>query len=111
MCAQCWEARRCPRQFGFAPSAHETLLGLLPMNTVASAQLLQRVRPWIEPAQSYEKNQLGLSQVFFNSLRLAWVMGLLADAAVLLRAHALLRQAPLADPLHELRPQQLSLEF
>ncbi len=111
LCAQCSEASRCPRQFEFAPSVHETLLGLLPMNTAVSAQLLQQVRPWIEPAQSYEKNQLGLSQVFFNSLRLAWMMSLLADAAVLLRAHALLRQAPVADPLQELRPQQLSLEF
>ncbi len=111
LCAQCWEASRCPRQFGFAPSVHETLLGLLPMNTAVSAQLLQQVRPWIEPAQSYEQNQLGLSHVFFNSLRLTWMMCLLADATVLLRAHALLRHAPLADPIHELRPQQLSLEF
>ena len=38
-------------------------------------------------------------------------MCLLADAAVLLRAHALLRQVPPADPLQELRPQQLPLEF
>jgi hypothetical protein len=38
-------------------------------------------------------------------------MCLLADAAVLLRAHALLRHAPGVDPLRELRPQQLRLEF
>jgi hypothetical protein len=81
------------------------------MNTTASQRLLQQVRPWIEPAQSYEKNQLGLSQVFFNSLQLTWIMFLLADAAVLLRAHALLQPAPVVDPLHELRPQQLPLEF
>lgn len=111
LCARCWKASGCARQFGFAPSAHETLLGLLPMNTATSAQLLQQVRPWIEPAQSYEKNQLGLSQVFFNSLRLTWAMCLLADAVVLLRAQALLRQVPLVDPLRELRPQQLALEF
>ena len=111
LCATCWEASDCPRQFAVAPSAHETLLGLLPMNTAAAARLLQQVRPWIEPAQSYEKNQLGLSQVFLNSLRLTWIMCLLADAVVVLRAHALLRQAPLADPLRELRPHQLTLEF
>jgi len=110
-CPLCWEASTCPRQFGFAPAAHETLFGLLPMNTTASQRLLQQVRPWIEPAQSYEKNQLGLSQVFFNSLQLAWIMCLLADATVLLRAHALLQPAPVVDPLHELRPQQLPLEF
>ena len=33
----------------------------------------------------YESSQLGLSQVFLNSLRLTWTMCLLADAAVLLR--------------------------
>ena len=36
----------------------ETLLGLLPLNTAAAKRLLKQVRSWIEPAQSYEKNQL-----------------------------------------------------
>lgn len=44
-CPVCWEASTCPRQFGFAPAAHETLFGLLPMNTTASQRLLQQVRP------------------------------------------------------------------
>ncbi len=111
LCSCCWQAGICPREFAYPPSDHETLLGLLPMNTTVNQRLLQQVRPWIEPAQSYEKNQLGLSQVFFNSLQLTWIMGLLADAAVLLRAHALLQPAPALDPLHELHPQQLRLEF
>jgi hypothetical protein len=69
------------------------------------------VRPWIEPAQSYEKNQLGLSTVFLNSLRLAWIMSLLADAAVLLRARALL-QIPIVElPMFELTPKQLQLNL
>ena len=95
-----------------APAAHETLLGLLPLNTRAAQRLLQQVRPWIEPAQSYEKNQLGLGQMFFNSLRLTWCLALLADAAVLLRAHALLR-APATERalLSELAPQQRELDF
>jgi hypothetical protein len=49
---------------------------------------LQQVHPWIEPAQSFEKNQLGLSQMFFNSLRLTWQMSLWADSAVWLRTVA-----------------------
>ena len=70
------------------------------------------MRPWIEPAQSYEKNQLGLSQVFLNSLRLTWVMSLLADAAMLLRARALLCD-PTAQPLllEKLLPRQIQLDF
>ena len=70
----CWQASECPREFSDAASDHETLLGVLPMSTRVTQRLLQQVRPWIEPAQAYEKNQLGLSQVFFNSLRLTWTM-------------------------------------
>ena len=112
LCGYCWQASVCPRQFAYAPAAHETLLGLLPLNTRAAQRLLQQVRPWIEPAQSYEKNQLGLAQMFFNSLRLTWCMALLADAAVLLRTHALLR-APITERalLCELAPQQTELNF
>ena len=112
LCSSCWEASTCPRQFAYAPAAHETLLGLLPLNTRAARRLLQQVRPWIEPAQSYEKNQLGLGQMFFNSLRLTWCMALLADAVVLLRAHALLH-APTAPRalLHDLAPEQSELNF
>ena len=32
-----------------------------------------------QPAQSFEKNQLGLGRMFFNSLRLTWQMSLWAD--------------------------------
>lgn len=111
LCTRCWQATECAREFGFLASDHETLLGLLPMNTRVTQRLLQQVRPWIEPSQSYEKNQLGLSQVFLNSLRLAWTMSLLADAVVLLRAHALLRRPEPAHPLGDLMPRQLHLEL
>ena len=112
LCRICWQASVCPREFAYAPAAHETLLGLLPLNTLAAQRLLQQVRPWIEPAQSYEKNQLGLGQMFLNSLRLTWCMALLADAAVLLRAHALLH-APASERalLCELAPRQVELNF
>jgi hypothetical protein len=112
LCSRCWQASACARQFAYAPAAHETLLGLLPLNTLAARRLLQQVRPWIEPAQSYEKNQLGLGQMFFNSLRFTWCLALLADAAVLLRARALLA-APAAQPalLRELAPQQGEWKF
>jgi len=112
LCRVCWQASTCPREFAYAPAAHETLLELLPLNTQPAQRLLQQVRPWIEPAQAYEKNQLGLSQMFLNSLRLTWCMALLADAAVLLRAHALLH-APTSEPalLRRLAPQQAELNF
>jgi hypothetical protein len=55
-------------------------LGSVPLSSRVAQQLLKQARPWIEASQSYEKNQLGLNQMFFNSLRLTWVMGLLADA-------------------------------
>ncbi len=111
LCACCWQATACPRQFAHAPSEHETLLGLLPLSTQPARRLLQQVRPWIEPTQSFEKNQLGLSQMFLNSLRLTWCVSLLADAVVLLRASALLAAPRRRELLEELLPQQTVMNF
>jgi hypothetical protein len=111
LCRHCWDAVRCPRQFAFPSSGHESLLGLLPLASQSVQHLLQRVRPWIEPAQSYEKNQLGLGTIFLNSLRFTWMMALMADAAVLLRTRALLERPPDRRLMTELMPRQLSLEL
>ena len=110
-CAHCWNATGCPRHFGYPAGQQETLFGLLPLTSRVAQRLLHQVRPWIEPAQSFEKNQLGLNQMFFNSLRLAWQMSLWADSAVLLRTMAWLDWP--ADPilLAGLQPQQLELEL
>jgi hypothetical protein len=108
-CAQCWEASRCPRHFGYAAGAHETLLGLIPLGSRVAWRLLRQVRPWIEPAQSFEKNQLGLGQMFLNSLRLTWQMSLLADSAVLLRTMAWLDTPQTDGLLSGLAPEQMEL--
>ena len=106
-CEVCWEQSQCCRRFDYPPSAHETLLGLLPLCTRSAQHVLQKMRPWIEPTQSYEKNQLGLSQMFLNSLRFTWTMCLLADAVSIMRARALLENPPVDFPLKDLLPQQL----
>lgn len=112
LCTRCWEVSHCSRQFAYAPAVHETLLGLLPLNTKPAQRLLQQVRHWIEPAQAYEKNQLGLSQMFLNSLRLTWCMALLADAVVLLRCRAILHAPPQERAmLSELAVQQREFKF
>src|SRR5208282_2720549 len=106
-CPHCWQAANCPRHFGFAASQHETLFGLIPLASRVSGRLLQQARPWIEPAQSFEKNQLGLGQMFFNSLRLTWQMSLWADSAVLLRTLAWLDTPLETSSLTQLQPHQL----
>jgi hypothetical protein len=111
LCSQCWEASQCPREFVYRAGEHETLLGLLPLCTRPAQRMLKQMRPWIEPAQSYEKNQLGLSSMFLNSLRFTWWMSLLADAVCLLRARAMLQSAPTNDCLLQLRPQQLTWDW
>ena len=82
---------------------------MIPLSSRVAQVLLQRVRPWIEATQSYEKNQLGLSDLFLNSLRLAWHYGLLADAIALLRARAVLSRPPEPTLLRELAISQPSL--
>ena len=86
-------------------------MGLLPLCTRAAQRILKQMRPWIEPTQSYEKNQLGLSQVFLNSLRLTWSMCLLADAISIMRARALLERPPSDFLLKALLPQQLAWDW
>jgi hypothetical protein len=110
-CQCCWEQSTCPRHFSYPASRHEILLGRIPLTSRTAQLLLNKVRCWIEPAQSFEKNQLGLNQMFFNSLRFTWAMCLLADAAVLLRAHALLQDRPKSSLLQNLTPRQLPLNL
>lgn len=110
LCRSCWEASSCPREFWYRADLSETLLGLLPLNTAAAKRLLKQVRSWIEPTQSYEKNQLGLHQMFLNSLRLTWTLSLLADSVALLRALALLERSDHnLCPLRNLLPPQMEL--
>ena len=108
----------CRRHWGWWPGIVVADLGYLSAERKqaartgwVSARLLRQVRPWIEPAQSFEKNQLGLGQMFFNSLRLTWQMSLWAESAVLLRTMAWLDTAPEASWLARLQPCQLAVGF
>lgn len=111
LCEVCWEQSACPRHFAHAPSEHEILLGSLPLSSRVAQRLLSEVRSWVEACQSYEKNQLGLKRMFFNSLRLTWIMGLLADAVSLLRAQALMKDPRPPALLRQLAPTQLNLKL
>lgn len=107
LCAHCWEAAHCPREFAWPAARHEILFGQVPYDSWLARHLSGRVRPWVEPAQSFEKHQLGLRKFFLNSLQLTWIMSLLVDLAVLLRAQALLSSPPPSLPIGDLTPQQL----
>lgn len=109
LCHWCWQAQSCPREFSFAPSEHEILFGSIPLSSRVAQRLLGQARSWIEATQAYEKNQLGLSQMFFNSLRFTWIMCLLADTVALLRARAWLTHPQVPPLLREITPAQLSL--
>lgn len=112
LCSWCWQQSSCPRQFSFRPSDHEIMFGTIPLSSRVAQKLLQQARSWIEATQSYDKHQLGLSRFFLNSLRLTWIMCLLADTIALLRARALLTTKPeTLNPLGQLMPRQLHLDL
>lgn len=111
LCPWCWQSSSCPRQFSFPPDAHEILFGTIPLSSSVGQRLLRQARAWIEATQSYEKNQLGLSQFFLNSLRLTWVVGLLADTVALLRALAITTEPKRAPLLHEIMPRQMHFDL
>lgn len=108
LCRFCWEASACTKEFGYPPELSETLLGLLPLNTLVARRLIHQSRSWVEPCQSFEKNILGLDQMFLNSLRLTWTVSLLADAVGLLRALALMNSSLKNNLLQELIPAQMA---
>ncbi len=109
LCDFCWEHSNCSRQFSLSADTHETFFGMIPLNTALAQRLIHSVRSWIEPAQSFEKNQLGLKTMFLNSLRLCWTTSLLADSAALLRTLAILDDPPAKSLLQELFPTQSQL--
>jgi len=109
LCSWCWQRSSCPGQFAVAAATHETFFGMIPLNTEPARRLNHCVRSWIEPAQSFEKNQLGLKRMFLNSLHLCWISSLLADSVVLLRVLALLSKPPSRPLLTELLPRQIPL--
>jgi hypothetical protein len=111
LCPWCWQRNSCPQQFPFPPDRHEILYGTIPVSSRVGQRLLQQARSWIEATQSYDKNQLGLSQFFLNSLRLTWVLGLLADTVTLLRASAILSQPKSLPLLHHIMPQQMDFHW
>ena len=111
LCAWCWQRSSCPRHFSFRPGEHEILYGTIPVSSRVGQRLLRQARSWIEATQSYEKNQLGLSQVFLNSLRLTWIFRLLADTVALLRAQAFLTQPSRPHLLGQLQPRQMQMDL
>jgi hypothetical protein len=109
LCSRCWQRSSCAGEFSFSPDRHEILYGMIPLSSRVAQVLLKRVRPWIEATQSYEKNQLGLGDLFLNSLRLTWSHGLLADAIAILRARAILSRPPETVLLRDLAAKQTLL--
>jgi hypothetical protein len=109
LCGSCWQQSSCAREFAVPADTHESFFGMIPLNTAPAHRLIRSVRSWIEPAQSFEKNQLGLGKMFLNSLRLCWITSLLADSAVLLRVLALLKDPPVKPVLADLFPTQTQL--
>ena len=103
---------QCPKQFAHAPEENEIFYGAIPANSPRWAQrLLFRCRHWIEATQSYDKNQLGLADVFLNSLQLCWTACLLTDTVALLRASAFALHPSSKNPLLEMLPQQIPLDL
>ena len=111
LCTWCWQRSSCPQQFSFRPSDHEIVYGTIPLSSRVAQRLLRQARSWIEATQSYDQNQLGMNQMFLNSLRLTWTMCLLADTVALLRARAIITAPQPRNLLHEILPRQMCLDL
>jgi hypothetical protein len=100
-----------PRHSAYPSGQHESFFGAIPLASRLAQRLLRKIRPCIEPAQSFEKNQLGLGRLFLNSLRFTWQMSLWVDSAILLRTMAQQDLPSEQDLLRQIRPQQPELQL
>jgi hypothetical protein len=76
--------RNCYQEFHVSPSTDEHHFGIIPLHTKVSQRLLQKIRPQVERGFENDKNKLYLNRFFINSLKLAKIIGHLADACQML---------------------------
>ena len=91
-CSFCPYDLRCPQEFWFSSEIHETYLGAQPLHTKLAQKLFKYARPFVETANSEDKNRFMLGAAFINSLDLAGFMSLLVDSAKLITVLARLKK-------------------
>jgi hypothetical protein len=84
VCIPCWSSGNCYQEYYLNPSTDEHHFGIIPLHTKVSQRLLQEIRPQVERGFENDKNKLYLNRFFVNSLKLARIIGHLADACQIL---------------------------
>jgi len=83
-CVSCRLYRNCYQELYVSPSVDEHHFGIIPLHTRVSQRLLLEIRPQVERGFENDKNKLYLNRFFVNSLKLARIIGQLADACQIL---------------------------
>ncbi len=74
----------CYQEIHVSPLISEHHFGIIPLHTKVSQKLLQKIRPQVERGSENDKNKLSMNKFFINSLKLARIIGHLADACQIL---------------------------
>ena len=88
-CFSCRLNGNCYQEIYVRPSIDEHHFGIIPLHTKVSQRLLQEIRPQVERGFENDKNKLSMNKLsmnkfFINSLKLARIIGHLADACQVL---------------------------
>ncbi|MDH4265296.1 MAG: hypothetical protein OEW45_06630 [Deltaproteobacteria bacterium] len=83
-CRLCRLQGSCYQEVCISPQIDEHRFGIIPLHTMVSQRLLQQIRPQVERGFENDKNKLSLNRFFANSLKMAKIIGHLADACQLL---------------------------
>jgi hypothetical protein len=79
-CRLCRSNGSCYQEFYISPLVDEHRFGLIPFHTTIAKKLLRRIRPQVERGFENDKSKLSLNKFFANSLKIARIIGYLADA-------------------------------
>jgi hypothetical protein len=101
----------CPRQFEYDAGRNETFAGMVPSHSRLAKQLLQKLRPQVEPGFNLAKNRYDLKSMYINSRHLAQTLCVACDVLETLNLMAQERPARGRETLKSLLAESFQLEL
>ncbi len=110
-CGLCRLQGSCYQEVFIHPQIDEHRFGIIPLHTMVAQRLLQQIRPQVERGFENDKNKLSLNRFFTYSLKMAKIIGHLADACQLLLLFAEMKTKTKAKAKRMMREVNTQLSF
>jgi hypothetical protein len=110
-CGPCPFNSSCYQELSISPLLDEHHFGIIPLHTQVAQKLLQQIRPQVERGFENDKNKLSLNRFFTNSLKMARIVGYLADTCQVLLLMAEMKTSTKAKAKKIMKESYTQLSF